>query len=111
MALKLVRRGPETVRVTPGAGVGWQHIELDGSKYLFAGAGWCQVTVTGVRCAGVRIENANYALPRPAQNGESTTSMVCDLTDKRTVMVLVRDATEETEVTMSVVPIPPPPTQ
>ena len=108
MALKLIRRGPRTLRVSPGAGTGWRYIKDGTWQYLLAGAGWCVVTATATHCAGVRIEDANYPAPRPTQAGDATASLVADLTGSRTVMVAVQDPTADTEVTVTAIPIPPP---
>ena len=108
MALKLIRRGPRTLRVSPGAGTGWRYIKDGTWQYLLAGSGWCVVTATATHCAGVRIEDANYPVPRPTQAGDATASLVADLTSTRTVMVAVLDPTSDTEVIVTAIPIPPP---
>ena len=96
------------MRVSPGAGTGWRYIKDGTWQYLLAGSGWCVVTATATHCAGVRIEDANYPVPRPTQAGDATASLVADLTSTRTVMVAVLDPTSDTEVIVTAIPIPPP---
>ena len=107
MALKLIRRGPETVRLDVAQGAGWQAAgrgRLDASYVYYPEL----ATIQATGCTGLRV----YDWDAPGQPfWESTTGTSHTLTVIKTgrrLVVRAANTTDTTEVIMHVVPIPPP---
>lgn len=113
MALKLIKRGPETHKLTPPAQTGWQWAgALNGTNFpLRDHTGWALVTVTATNCAGLRLhgfrDGSNDYTEATAGNGLLTACAVLPVTGAGPA-ARVLNPTEKTEVIMHVVPIPPP---
>ena len=111
MALKLIRRGPETVRLTTTPGSGLQGATRDGSSYPLRGYGeWVQITVTATECAGIQIMDRENGYNRELRSADSGVVSYAGVfyASAYGPTVYVSDPTENTEVIMHVVPIPPP---
>lgn len=107
MALKLIKRGPETVRLDVTQGAGWQHANR--GKYDASTNDYPELAVVqATGCTGLRV----YDFDAPGQPyWESTTGTSHTLTVIKTgrrLVVRAANTTDTTEVTMHVVPIPPP---
>ena len=107
MGLKLIRRGPETVRLNVTQGAGWQPAGRGG--FDASGNDYPELAVIqATGCTGLRV----YDYDAPGQPyWESTTGTSHTLTVIKTGRRLVAralDTTDKTEVIMHVGPIPPP---
>lgn len=107
MALRPIRRGPETVRLDVSQGAGWQPASrgiFDASVNNYPEL----ATIQATGCTGLRV----YDYDAPGQPyWESTTGTSHTLTvikTARRLVARVENTTENTEVIMHVVPIPPP---
>ena len=107
MALRPIRRGPETVRLDVSRGAGLQPAargQFDASVNNYPEL----ATIQAAGCTGLRV----YDYDAPGQPyWESTTGTSHTLTvikTARRLVVRVENTTENTEVIMHVVPIPPP---
>ena len=106
MGLDLIRRGPETVRLDVSRGAGLQAAargQFDASVNNYPEL----ATIQAAGCTGLRV----YDYDAPGQPyWESTTGTSHTLTvikTARRLVVRVENTTENTEVIMHVVPIPP----
>lgn len=111
MALNLIKRGPETVRLEAPSREGLNAALRNGSSYPLRGYNsWVRLTVTATGCSGVQVmdrENGyDYEL-REATNGMVSYSGVF-YASRYGPTVYVRDSTDKTEVIMHVETIPPP---
>lgn len=107
MALKLIRRGPEIVRLDVKQGTSWQPAgrgQLDASSNDYPEL----ATIQATGCTALRV----YDFDAPGQPyWESTTGTSHTLTVIKTgrrLAVRAANTTDKTEVIMHVVPIPPP---
>ena len=111
MTLRLVERGPETIRLTAPPGPGLQLTSSNGSVYTLRGYNsWMQITVTATNCNGIQVmdrENGYNCEFRPSDKGVASYAGVF-YASAYGPTVYVSDPTDETEVIMHVVPIPPP---
>ena len=107
MALRLIRRGPETVRLDVAQGDGWQRVTR-GVNDASSSPDMERITLSARGCDSLRV----YDYDAPDQPyWESNTGENHSLTIIKTVRraaVRVQNPTPETEVIMHVVPIPPP---
>lgn len=105
MALKLIRRGPETVRLVPDKGTGWKNCLRPGNTSPYMGGVFLAVQATG--CDGLRL--IDWGGDRP--DVEVTTGAVkaAQMVGNTNTVIRVLNPTDKTEVIMHVVPIPPPP--
>lgn len=107
MALELIRRGPETVRLDVAQGDGWQRVTrgINDASYI---PGTELITLSARGCDGLRV----YDFDAPDQPyWESTTGKNHSLTiikTARRASVLVQNPTSNTEVIMHSAPIPSP---
>lgn len=109
MALKLIRRGPETIRLTTSPGAGRQATYRSGEYYPLRGYGWVQLTVTATNCGGVNVQDRENGYSSENREGGPVASITgIFLADRYGPVVSVLDPTDKTEVIMHVVPIPPP---
>ena len=109
MALKLIRRGPETIRLTTTPGEGRQSTLRSGEYYPLRGYGWVQITVTATNCGGVSVQDRENGYGREIRQGGPVASITgVFLAERYGPVVNVFDPTDNTEVVMHVVPIPPP---
>ncbi|OFN17806.1 hypothetical protein HMPREF2604_07650 [Corynebacterium sp. HMSC055A01] len=107
MALRSIRRGPETVRLDVEQGAGWQPArrgQFDASINNYPELATLQAT----GCTGLRV----YDYDAPGQPyWESTTGTshtVTVIKTGRRLAVRAENTTDKTEVIMHAVPIPPP---
>lgn len=111
MALKLVRRGAVVKTLTPQrTATGWVNCQdSKGSVYPAENIGTAQTTVTATGCDAVRILDWAVSVTR-ATVGQSDGlhSATAITTGRFGPVVQVLNPTENTEVIMHVVPIPPP---
>lgn len=111
MGLNLIRRGPETIRLTVPPGTGIQSASRDGSIYTLRGYNtWVHVTVTATGCDGLAVqdrENGYDKETRSSSEGAVSYSGVFYASSYGPVVQIV-NPTDKTEVIMHVVPIPPP---
>ena len=109
MALKLIRRGPETIRLTTSPGEGDQPTTRGSEYYPLKGYGWVQVTVTATSCGGLTVQDRENGYERETREGGPVASITGVFRAERYgPVVRVLNPTENTEVIMHVVPIPPP---
>lgn len=111
MGLNLIRRGPETIRltVTPGDG----RVNTNGPNGLYILQGWNSwvfVTVTATGVTGISVQDRENGYDREDRTGSGPVMSYSGVfyADKFGPTVAVFDPTEDTEVIMHVVPIPPP---
>lgn len=107
MALRLISRGPETVRLDVTQGAGWQ--PAGRGKYDASANEYPELaTIQATGCTGLRV----YDFDAPGQPfWETTTGTSHTLTVIKTgrrLVVRAANTTDKTEVIMHVVPIPPP---
>lgn len=104
MALKLIRRGAETVRLVPDKGTGWKNCLRPGNTSPYMGGVFMAVQATG--CDGLRL--IDWGGDRP--DVEVTTGAVkaAQMVGNINTVIRVLNPTDKTEVIMHVVPIPPP---
>lgn len=111
MALKLIRRGPETIRLTVDPGSGRVNAFGPNGLYILQGWGsWVHVTVTATGVTGISMQDRENGYDREERTGGGPV-MSCSgvfYADKFGPTVAVFDPTDKTEVIMHVVPIPPP---
>ncbi|WP_010191040.1 hypothetical protein [Corynebacterium aurimucosum] len=107
MALRLIRQANETVRLDVTQGTGWKPAargKFDASVNAYPEL----ATIQATGCTGLRV----YDYDAPGQPfWESTTGTSHTVTVIKTVRRLVvraENTTDDTEVIMHVVPIPPP---
>ena len=110
MGLNLIRRGPETIRLTTSPGEGDQSTTRGDEYYPLRGYGWVQVTVTATSCGGLAVQDRENGYDRETREGGPVASISGVFRAERYgPVVRVINPTDETEVIMHVVPIPPPP--
>ncbi|MDK8242872.1 hypothetical protein [Corynebacterium coyleae] len=111
MALKLIRRGAVVKTLTPHrTATGWANCrDSKGSVYPAENIGTAQTTVTATGCDAVRILDWAVSSAR-ATVGQSDGlhSATAITTGRFGPVVQVLNPTENTEVIMHIVPIPPP---
>lgn len=109
--MKLVQRGPETMRLTVSPGTDLQLASRNGSVYTLRGYNsWVQITATASNCSGIQVmdrENGYNCEFRPSDKGVASYAGVF-YASAYGPTVYVSDPTENTEVIMHVVPSPPP---
>ena len=111
MALKLIKRGAETIRLTVGPGEGRVNVTGPNGLYILQGwKSWVHVTVTALNVTGISVQDRENGYDREERkNGGPVTSYSgVFYADKFGPTVAVFDPTDKTEVIMHVVPIPPP---
>ena len=108
MALKLIRRGPETVRLVVETGSGWRRAYREGIPDAVRDYSPAMMVVSANGCDGLRIIDYD-AEGRPTfiTDGGTAHTLTAIKTGWRGV-VQVLNPTDKTEVIMHVVPIPPP---
>ena len=104
MVLKLIRRGPQTVRLVPDKGAGWKNCLRPGNPSPYMEGVFLAVQATG--CDGLRLIDWNGDRP----DVETTTGAVktAQMVGNTSTVIRVLNPTDKTEVIMHVVPIPPP---
>lgn len=111
MALRLVRRGPETIRLTVDPGDGRVNTNGPNGLYILQGwKSWVYVTVTATGVTGISVQDRENGYDREERTGGGPVMSYSGVfyADKFGPTVAVFDPTEDTEVIMHVVPIPPP---
>ena len=110
MALKLIRRGPETIRLTVNPGSGRVNTTGPNGLYILQGWGsWVHVTVTATGVTGISVQDRENGYDREERTGGGPVMSYSGVfyADKYGPTVAVLDPTDKTEVVMHVVPIPP----
>ena len=108
MALKLIGRGPETVRLVVETGSGWRRAVREGIPDAVRDHTPAMMVVSANGCDGLRIIDYDAeGTPTFITDGGTAHTLTAIKTGWRGV-VQVLNPTDKTEVIMYVVPIPPP---
>ena len=111
MGLSLIRRGPETIRLTVTPGDGRVNTNGPDGLYILQGwKSWVYVTVTATGVTGISVQDRENGYDREERTGGGPVMSYSGVfyADRFGPTVAVFDPTEDTEVIMHVVPIPPP---
>lgn len=106
MALKLIRRGPETMRLTVAPGDGRVNVVGPNGLYILQGwKSWVHVTVTALNVTGISVQDREngYAREERTNSGSVMSYSGVFYADNFGPTVAVFDPTDKTEVIMHVV--------
>ena len=110
MGLSLIRRGPETIRLTVTPGDGRVNTNGPDGLYILQGwKSWVYVTVTATGVTGISVQDRENGYDREERTGGGPVMSYSGVfyADRFGPTVAVFDPTEDTEVIMHVVTIPP----
>lgn len=111
MGLRLIRRGPETIRLSVPSGTGTQSASRDGSIYTLRGYNtWVHVTVTATGCDGLAVQDRENGWDKETRSSSEGAVSYAGVFYAGTYgpVVQIVNPTDKTEVIMHVIPIPPP---